>query len=313
MAEWQRGHDYPMTFTTEASMDLAQHPDLIAAMVKANFWSVFIGIESPSRESLTETKKFQNLREDPLQCIKRIQREGLWVTGGFIVGFDSDTEDIFERQVEFIERGAIAWAMTGFLQALPTTPLYERLAREGRLIDTRTKHGNFKPPNFRTMLPLPVAAGGRAAHAALDLRAGRVLRAGLAVARRVDRPGYPADAGEVARVHARRVPEIHRETGHPVVLPPALLGLSLPADPSLAIQPAEALARVEHPHLRAPFHSLRAAGLLGARRRAAVAWSCGARNRRRHVRSRRLAYRARRFTLVVKRQGAGVERRDERA
>jgi radical SAM superfamily enzyme YgiQ (UPF0313 family) len=162
MAEWQRERDYPMSFTTEASMDLAQHPDLIAAMVKANFWSVFVGIESPSRESLVETKKFQNLRQDPLESVKRIQREGLWVTGGFIVGFDSDAEDIFERQVEFVEQAAIVWAMTGFLEALPTTPLYERLAREGRLIDDGRSHGNFKPPNFRTVLPLrSLLSGGR--------------------------------------------------------------------------------------------------------------------------------------------------------
>jgi radical SAM superfamily enzyme YgiQ (UPF0313 family) len=162
LIDWQRERGYPMTFTTEASMDLAQHPDLIAAMVKANFWSVFIGIESPSREALAETKKFQNLLEDPLECVKRIQREGLWVTGGFIVGFDSDTEDIFERQAQFVEQAAIVWAMTGFLEALPTTPLYERLAREGRLIGEGQSHGNFKPPNFRTMLPLrSLLSGGR--------------------------------------------------------------------------------------------------------------------------------------------------------
>jgi radical SAM superfamily enzyme YgiQ (UPF0313 family) len=162
IAEWQRARDFPMSFTTEASMDLAQHRDLIAAMVKANFWSVFIGIESPSKESLLETKKFQNLRQDPLDCVKRIQSQGLWVTAGFIVGFDSDTEDIFERQVEFIERAAIVWAMTGFLEALPTTPLHARLGREGRLLEDGKAYPNFKPPNFRTMLPLKtLLAGGR--------------------------------------------------------------------------------------------------------------------------------------------------------
>jgi radical SAM superfamily enzyme YgiQ (UPF0313 family) len=162
LADWEREHGYPISFTTEASMDLAEHPDLMQAMVKANFWSVFIGIESPSKASLEETKKFQNLRHDPLDSVKRIQRAGLWVTGGFIVGFDSDTPDIFEREVDFIERGAIVWAMTGFLQALPTTPLYERLGREGRLIEGREMRGNFKPPNFRTVLPLDtLLAGGR--------------------------------------------------------------------------------------------------------------------------------------------------------
>jgi radical SAM superfamily enzyme YgiQ (UPF0313 family) len=160
MAEWQREHGYPISFTTEASMDLALHPELIEAMVRANFWSVFIGIESPSRESLTETKKFQNLRQDPLECIRTVQRGGLWVTGGFIVGFDADTEDIFERQVDFIERAPVVCAMTGFLEALPTTPLYDRLAREGRLLDDAQPKGQFKPPNFRTRLPLRTMLAG---------------------------------------------------------------------------------------------------------------------------------------------------------
>ncbi len=87
-----------MLFYTEASIDLAQRPELIEAMVKANFFYVFIGIESPSPESLTEAKKFQNLRRDPLESVRFIQSQGLWVTAGFIIGFDSDTEDIFEQQ-----------------------------------------------------------------------------------------------------------------------------------------------------------------------------------------------------------------------
>jgi radical SAM superfamily enzyme YgiQ (UPF0313 family) len=160
MAEWQQEHGYPISFTTEASMDLAQHPRLIEAMVRANFWSVFVGIESPSRESLTQIKKFQNLRNDPLECIRTIQRGGLWVTGGFIVGFDADTDDIFDRQVEFIERAAVVCAMTGFLEALPTTPLYDRLQREGRLIDDARPRGIHKPPNFRTRMPLRTLLAG---------------------------------------------------------------------------------------------------------------------------------------------------------
>jgi radical SAM superfamily enzyme YgiQ (UPF0313 family) len=159
MAVWQREHGYPISFTTEASMDLARRPELIEAMVRANFWSVFIGIESPSRESLTETKKFQNLRQDPLECIRIIQRGGLWVTGGFIVGFDADTPDIFEGQVEFIERAPVVCAMTGFLEVLPTTPLYDRIVREGRLLDALPK-GQFKGPNFKTRMPLRTLLAG---------------------------------------------------------------------------------------------------------------------------------------------------------
>jgi len=162
LAEWQKEHGRPFALFTEASMNLAQHPELMEAMVRANFSSIFLGIESPSRQSLTETKKFQNLREDPLECVKVIRSSGLWVTAGFIVGFDSDTEDIFERQIEFIERAAIPWAMSGFLVALPTTPLYARLAKEGRLIERKRMSNNFKSPNFRTVIPLPkLLDGGR--------------------------------------------------------------------------------------------------------------------------------------------------------
>jgi radical SAM superfamily enzyme YgiQ (UPF0313 family) len=158
--EWQKEHQYPFALFTEASMNLAQHPALMEAMVRANFSSVFLGIESPSRQSLTETKKFQNLREDPLECVRLIRRSGLWVTAGFIIGFDSDTEDIFERQIEFIERAAIPWAMSGFLVALPTTPLHARMAKEGRLIESKRMSTHFKSPNFRTVIPLPTLLNG---------------------------------------------------------------------------------------------------------------------------------------------------------
>jgi radical SAM superfamily enzyme YgiQ (UPF0313 family) len=157
---WQKAHKYPMLLYTEASIDLAQKPELIDAMVKANFFYVFVGIESPSPKSLSEAKKFQNLRRDPLESIRFIQSQGLWVTAGFIIGFDSDTEDIFEQQKEFIERAAIPWAMAGFLQAPPTTPLFDRMLKEGRMLMDSTATSNFDPPNFKTRLPLPVLMQG---------------------------------------------------------------------------------------------------------------------------------------------------------
>jgi len=160
LEEWQKSHNHPFLLYTEASIDLAERPELIEAMVKANFFYVFIGIESPSTESLTEAKKFQNLRRDPLESIRLIQSKGLWVTAGFIVGFDSDTEAIFKQQRDFIERAAIPWAMAGFLQAPPTTPLYNRMLKEGRLLVEDTMTSNFDPPNFRTVLPLPVLLQG---------------------------------------------------------------------------------------------------------------------------------------------------------
>ena len=160
LEKWQVSHDYPFLFYTEASIDLAQRPELIEAMVRANFYYVFIGIESPSEQALTETKKYQNLRHDQLESIRFIQSQGLWVSAGFIIGFDSDTEDIFERQRDFIERAAIPWAMAGFLQAPPTTPLYDRMLKQGRLLDEDAAISNFDSPNFRTLLPLPILLQG---------------------------------------------------------------------------------------------------------------------------------------------------------
>jgi radical SAM superfamily enzyme YgiQ (UPF0313 family) len=157
---WQKAHDHPFLFYTEASIDLAQRPELIEAMVKANFYYVFIGIESPSEQSLAEAKKYQNLRRDQVDSIRFIQKQGLWVTGGFIIGFDSDTEDIFEQQRDFIERAAIPWAMVGFLQAPATTPLHDRMLKQGRLLAENTTGSNFDRPNFRTLLPLPVLLQG---------------------------------------------------------------------------------------------------------------------------------------------------------
>ena len=160
LEEWQKGRGYPLLFYTEASIDLAQRPELIQAMVRANFFYVFVGIESPSKESLAEAKKFQNLRRDPLDSIRFIQSQGLWVTAGFIIGFDSDPDDIFQQQKEFIEHAAIPWAMAGFLQAPPTTPLFDRMLKEGRLMMESTATSNFDPPNFRTVLPLPFLLEG---------------------------------------------------------------------------------------------------------------------------------------------------------
>jgi radical SAM superfamily enzyme YgiQ (UPF0313 family) len=157
---WQELHGVPFALSTEASIDLADRPELLTAMVEANFMYVFIGIETPSAEALRGSKKFQNLRSDLVQQVHTIQAAGLWVLGGFIVGFDSDDETIFERQREFIERTAITWAMAGVLQAPPTTPLFERMKREGRLIETSQATSNFSAPDFRTIMPLPVLLHG---------------------------------------------------------------------------------------------------------------------------------------------------------
>jgi radical SAM superfamily enzyme YgiQ (UPF0313 family) len=160
LAVWGDKHGRPFSFYTEASVDLADRPELMEAMVQANFMYVFLGIETPSAEALKGSKKFQNLRRDNLEQVRIIQENGLWVLAGFIVGFDSDDETIFERQRQFIERTAITWAMAGMLQAPPTTPLFDRMKAEGRLIENSESISNFSAPNFRTAMPLPTLLHG---------------------------------------------------------------------------------------------------------------------------------------------------------
>jgi radical SAM superfamily enzyme YgiQ (UPF0313 family) len=152
LEKWQQARGHPVTFYTEASMDLARNPALIDAMVKANFLHVFLGVESPSEESLREAKKVQNLAIDPVSCIELLYKRGLWVTGGFIVGFDADTEAIFEQQIRFIERTAIPWALLNSLHAMPRTALHERMQKEGRLLESKLSSGDTTPPNFRTVM-----------------------------------------------------------------------------------------------------------------------------------------------------------------
>lgn len=159
---WQERNGHPVSFYTEASIDLADKPELLAAMVAANFMYVFIGIETPSAEALKGSRKFQNLRGNIADQVRVIRESGLWVLAGFIVGFDSDDESIFARQLEFINQTGITWAMAGVLQAPPTTALFDRMKREGRLIEDSQSTTNFSPPNFHTTMPLPVLLHGLA-------------------------------------------------------------------------------------------------------------------------------------------------------
>ncbi|MFZ5565129.1 MAG: B12-binding domain-containing radical SAM protein [Thermodesulfobacteriota bacterium] len=133
LIEWQKAHNRVFEFYTEASINMADDPELMELMVKAGFNQVFVGIETPSKEALAETGKNQNLKYDLKDAVKAIQRHGMEVMAGFIIGFDSDTEDIFERQIAFIQETGIPKAMVGLLHALPGTVLYNRLEKEGRL------------------------------------------------------------------------------------------------------------------------------------------------------------------------------------
>ncbi len=145
LADYQKQHDYCFSFGTEVSLNLAEDEELLHLFRAANFGWVFIGIESPDMESLKETGKTQNLRQDMLLSVRKIYRHGIDVWAGFIVGFDNDTLDSFNRQYRFITASGIQVAMVGLLTALPRTPLYERLQQEGRLIPRARHSDNTKP------------------------------------------------------------------------------------------------------------------------------------------------------------------------
>jgi radical SAM superfamily enzyme YgiQ (UPF0313 family) len=132
LIEWRR-EKKGFLFNTEASINLADNEDLMETMVEAGFDTVFIGIETPDEEGLAGCNKKQNKNRNLIDSVKRIQRTGLQVQGGFIVGFDSDGPSIFQRQIDFIQKSGIVTAMVGLLQAPPGTKLYERLKKEGRL------------------------------------------------------------------------------------------------------------------------------------------------------------------------------------
>ncbi len=131
---WQSKRKRRLNFFTEASVDLAEDEELMNLMVQAGFNKVFLGIETPSVESLRECGKSQNLRRSLEESVRIIQSHGLMVMGGFIVGFDNDPPDIFQRQVQFIQKTGIVTAMIGLLTAVPGTRLYKRLEQEGRLL-----------------------------------------------------------------------------------------------------------------------------------------------------------------------------------
>jgi len=134
LIEWRKGK-LGMRFSTEASINLADDPELLNLMVQAGFDMVFVGIETPNEDSMTEFSKNQNKGRDLVESVKHLQRAGLQVQGGFIVGFDNDSPSIFQQQIDFIQKSGIVTAMVGLLQASLGTRLYERMRQEGRLVN----------------------------------------------------------------------------------------------------------------------------------------------------------------------------------
>lgn len=157
LIDWSKEKNYPFSFLTEASVNLAEDNQLLQMMQDAGFRRVFLGIETPVEESLKEAQKGQNSRRDLLKSVKKIQSYGMEIMAGFIVGFDNDPENIFERQIKFIRESAIPLAMVGLLTALPDTQLWRRLDKEGRLLEESSGNNtdcslNFVPKMNKTRL-----------------------------------------------------------------------------------------------------------------------------------------------------------------
>jgi radical SAM superfamily enzyme YgiQ (UPF0313 family) len=153
LKQWQQDHDFVYRFFTEAGINLADDDELLDLMRDTGFNEVFIGIETPSEKALRETGKIQNLKTDLFQAVRKIQKKGLEVMGGFVVGFDSDKEDIFDRQIAFIQKAGIPKAMIGILAALPATKLYHRLEKQGRILyDSNGNNTHNMETNFITRM-----------------------------------------------------------------------------------------------------------------------------------------------------------------
>lgn len=157
---WQKAHDYPFSLYTEASTNLADDEELMDLMSATNFSKVFLGIETPSMDSLKECGKFQNVSRDLADTCRVIQKHGMQVLGGFIVGFDSDTESIFQTQIDFIQNIGCVVAMVGILTVLPQTRLWHRLKAEDRLLQETTGNNTDDYVNFKPKMGVDVLRDG---------------------------------------------------------------------------------------------------------------------------------------------------------
>ncbi|MGA2443084.1 MAG: B12-binding domain-containing radical SAM protein [Tepidisphaeraceae bacterium] len=161
LIEWRKGRR-GFAFNTQVSINLADDEPLMGMMADAGFDSVFIGIETPDNDSLLECSKVQNKNRDMVADVKRIQRAGMQVQGGFIVGFDSDRPSIFQRQIDFIQASGIVTAMVGLLQAPPGTRLLERMRHEGRLLGSFTGDNVDGTTNIAPLMGLQALREGYA-------------------------------------------------------------------------------------------------------------------------------------------------------
>jgi radical SAM superfamily enzyme YgiQ (UPF0313 family) len=160
LIRWSQENDFPFSYITEASVNLAEDDALLEMMEQAGFRRVFLGIETPVEESLKEAQKGQNTRRDLLDSVKKIQSYGMEVMAGFIVGFDHDPDDIFELQMKFINESGIPLAMVGLLNALPDTQLWRRLEKEDRLLKMSDGNNTDCTINFIPKMNIDVLVEG---------------------------------------------------------------------------------------------------------------------------------------------------------
>lgn len=159
LIEWRRNKT-GFNFITEASINLADDPELMELMTKAGFVDVFIGIETPNESSLAECNKKQNSKRDLIHNVNVIQRHGMQVMAGFIVGFDNDPPEIFNQMISFIQESGIVTAMVGLLQAPFGTKLYDRMSKDGRIITEMSGDNSDGTTNIRTKMPQAMLRNG---------------------------------------------------------------------------------------------------------------------------------------------------------
>jgi radical SAM superfamily enzyme YgiQ (UPF0313 family) len=152
IAKWMKTHNRPFVFSTEASITLADDIEIINLLKSANFSGVFVGIETPEEESLKSCGKYQNTGKDLKEKVNFLQRNGLEVKGGFIVGFDTDNLSTFDKMISFIQNSGIVTAMVGLLHALPKTKLYKKLKKEGRILASATGNNTDSTINFMPVM-----------------------------------------------------------------------------------------------------------------------------------------------------------------
>jgi radical SAM superfamily enzyme YgiQ (UPF0313 family) len=154
MKAWMESHNFPFTFSSQTSINLADDHQLLSSMIDVGFRSTFIGIETPVQSSLIACNKVQNKNRDLISSVKTIQTAGMQVSGGFIIGFDTDTTSVFQRQIDFIQRSGIVSAMVGLLNAPKNTKLYKKLEAENRItIDPSGNNTDFTM-NFKPKMEL---------------------------------------------------------------------------------------------------------------------------------------------------------------